>query len=501
MTQDLLRDAVAQEIEALRQRCRDDIFFLGSEVLGYDYFQHPADFHREAAAAMGRDVLFLAPRNHIKTTLFDVVGTVHHLLNHPDDRVLLAASTWDNARLVLREILGHFRGCDLFRKLFPEFCPQAKDEEGNTEEYVLPCRSRPRKEASIETTGQDRVITGRHYDVIRCTDLVVRENVPPAAQPEQMLRTIEWFRTTSALLDTTNPRAHRTVDGTRWHDADLYSEILKGYPHFRKIVIAILDDDQGLPISVWDKMPRDTLIRLREECGEHLWAANYRNDPLPGAGVSFRKEWFETYDKIPDVVEIAITVDLAISDKPGADRTAIIVSGFTPDRHLYVLAMRYGRFTPYETVELLYSLDTEWTPSWVGIETTAFQKAMWFILHEAAQSKGRLLPVRKLLADARKDRRVSVLAAFAERHHIFTRPEHGELIDECCRFPVGKHDDLVDSLAYRVQDLYAPEMLRAMPSALTHVPGTSITTGAMLLARIEENVQESELEPWEGSEI
>lgn len=494
-----LVSALSSEILAIRQRCKDDIFFLGAEVLGYDYLANPAPFHREAATHLGSDVLFLAPRNHIKTTLYDVVGTVHHLICFPDDRILLAASTWDNAKLVLREVVGHFRGNELFRKLFPEFCPQGKSEEGNTEEFTVPCRTRPRKEASIETCGQDRVITGRHYDVIRCTDLVVRENVPPAAAPEQMQRTIEWFRTTSALLDTTNPRAHRTVDGTRWHDADLYGEMLRGdtYKHFKKVIIGIQNDENGEPISVWGRMPKETLLRLRNECGSYLWAANYKNDPVPGDGVGFRREWFKTYDKIPDIIEIAITVDLAISDKPGADRTAIVVAGVTPNRDLYVLATRYGRWSPYETIEHIYELDSIWNPSWVGVETTAFQKVMWYMLHEESRKRNHSLPLRKLVADQRKDRRAFALISYAERGGIFVRPEHEELVDECCRFPAGRHDDLVDALAYRVQDMYSSEILQAIVQRPDSVPGTSKLMGSELLTRIEAAAS-AELElPWD----
>lgn len=510
---------LGEELLALRQRCLDDVFFFGSEILGYDYLATPAEFHRAAARALldETDFMLIAPRGHIKTTLVDVVGTIHHLLRHPDDRVLIAASTWDNARLVLREIVSHYRGNEVFRRLFPEVCPQNKDEEGNTEEYTIPVRGRPTKEASIETTGQDRVITGRHYDVIRCTDLVVRENVPPTAQPEQMKRTIEWFRTTTPLLDMTNPRAHRTVDGTFWNDQDLYCEIKKGYPNFRVLQVGIKDDDKGDPIPVWPELVRggiqvlgtEKLRKIRSETGSYLWAANYRSDPQPLGALSFRREWFKTYHEAPrDLVEtmnlrVAITVDLAISDKPGADRTAIVVTGISPARDFVVLSAQAGPFTPYDTLERLFLLNAEYQPVYVGIESVAWQKAMIFISNRESFNRGITLPVRALLPDARKERRAWPLMVHAENSGIWVRPEHTELVDELLRFPVGNHDDFVDALAYRGQDLMAP-VIEALvqPKKLTHAPSSSTMTGDQLLQAAKRQAQAEEEElPWDLEEV
>ena len=490
----------AAELRALRERAKRDISYLGWNVLGYDYFQNLAPFHIEAAEADRRqeNILLLAPRNHIKTTVMDVVCTIQQHLNYPNDRILLGAATWDNSKAVLKEIVGHWKagGADgMLHKLFPEFIPQNRSEEGNTESYVIPCRTRVTKEDSLETTGQDRVVTSRHYELIRLGDLVVRENVPPTASPEQMLRTIEFFRTTTSLLDPTNPRARRTIDGTVWHSNDLYAFIRRepAYARFRKIIVGIQNDANGDPIPVWSRMGVETLKLIRDEVGSYMWAANYMNAANPLSGMGFRREWFRTYSEIPKVISIAITVDLAISDKATADRTAIIVSGVTADRELYVLAVRAGRFTPFETIDILYDLDREWNPSWIGVETTAWQKAMLFILHNEGKSRGEQLPIRALKADANKVRRASVLQVVAERAGIHVRPEHGELIEECVSFPTGQHDDLVDALAYRVQDMYAPEMRPQFSVAKS----SRLMTGEELLLACDAAAEAEDAHPWE----
>jgi len=504
--------------EVRRQAFADPLYF-GAEILGYDLLRTPAPFHVEIASQMqasagvevpaelrndvvgeGRDWLLIAPRGHIKTTLVDIVGTIWHLLHRPDDRVLIASATWDTAKAVLREIVAHFRENEVFRKFFPEFCPAVKSEFGNTEQFDLPStvKTRFRKEASIETTGIDRVVTGRHYDVIKATDLVVRENVPPAASPEQMERVKEWFRTTTALLDQTNPRAHRTLDGTFWNDADLYTEVRSKYTRIRKMIYGISDGADGKPVSIWpncrgNPFSTEKLEQIREETGAFLWAANYKSDPMPLSSAGFRKEYFAIYNEAPkEPMTIAITCDLAISEKDTACHTAIVVTGITHgSRDLYVLALRFGNFTPYQTVEHLYALDEQWQPTYVGIETVAWQKAMIYILNEEARRRGRQLPVRGLMPDARKERRIYTLIAHAERSRIYVRPEHDPLVEQAMRFPVGTRNDIVDALAYRMQDMYAPE-IRAITAEIRDVR----MTGDRLLEMCEANNAKRSL-PWE----
>jgi predicted phage terminase large subunit-like protein len=493
----------------IRQKATEDPLYLGHRILGYDYLETPADFHKEAALAVKaeRDFLFLAPRNHIKTTLVDVVGTIFHLLRRPNDRVLLAASTVANAGLVLREITNHFHRNVRFRNVFPEFCPQLKQEEGNAHEFTIPCRTRHPKEASIEIAGEDTKITGRHYDVIRCTDLVVKENVPPWADPKQQIQTIEWFRTTSALLDTTNPRAHRTVDGTRWTCDDLYGEIIQnpGYAHFQQIVVGIKEDEAGDPIPVWSKMPVETLKRLRAECGQALWAANYKNSPMPEGANTFQRDWFKPYDTEANgwpvgetLLDVAITVDLAISDKDGADYTAIVVSGLSPANKLYVLSAHKGRWTPYETIDRLFAMQALWNPRYVGVESVAWQKAMLYMLDQEMRTRGIVMPVRALIPDGRKERRAWPLLNHAERFGIFVKPEHGVLVEECCRFPTGQHDDFVDALAYRGQDLLAPyREMQEQIAIMLEAPQTPKLLGSDLMESIEDRQMLLEMSPWE----
>ena len=458
--QDLAIARVAQEI---RERCLAEPLFFGSQVLGYDYLENPAWFHSEAAKleVAEQDFMLLAPRNHIKTTLCDIVFPIHYVLKYPNSRQLLGMYTVTNASLVLREITTHFRQNKKFRAVFPEFVPNTYREEGNTLEFTVPCRTRFPKEASFEVAGQDTAITSRHYDIIRCSDLVVRENVPPTSNPEQMQRTIEWFQTTVALLDTTLPNARITVDGTRWHDGDLYGHLIEdpGYADFAKIICGIDDDSEGEPIEVWPQIPTVMLKKLRARTSDYFWAANYRNDPLPpDHAAKFDVTWFRMYDEAPEIMDVAITVDLAFTDSASknfekADRTAIIVSGVDEHGDLYILVTQAGKWSSAEITDRIFDLDQIWEPTYVGVESNSAQKLMLDILETEQRRRKRHIPLKPLMPDANKPRRAMIMANHAQKYGIYIRPEHQMLVDECIRFPMGKYDDLVDALAYRGRDL------------------------------------------------
>ena len=84
------------------------------------------------------------------------------------------------------------------------------------------------------------------------------------------------------------------------------------------------------------------------------------------------------------------------------------------------------------------------------------------------------------------------LQSHAERFGIWVRPEHQELVDEFLRFPVGKHDDLVDALAYRGQDLLIPALrFEEVLKRPTMVLGNDPLTGADIIGYLEDPDQEN----------
>lgn len=480
---------------SIRKECIADPLVLLRDVLSFGrdrtYWADPTVEHRAAARAMVeyKNFLLLMPRNHGKTTEVDEGGTIHEHLREPNARVLCAQATDDNAKAISGSIRDHYVKNRALRELFPEY---AMDGDYNIRSWSHSAKTANTREGSVEVGSPGTSLAGRHYDLINGSDLMNEQNCPPPAgvgSHEEMAKTSSWFGTLAFLLDRTNPNACTRLDGTRYHDMDLYGKIIrKG--NTLVIQCGIKDDAEGRPISIWSKMPRQALIDLRNEPLMSIakWAAQMKNDPLPGDNVGFSRTWFRAFRacvegtllpagvvRLPDILDLAMTIDPAYTEQdknPESDRSAIIISGVSPQgdgdtgADIFIPAWQAGRWNPLELIERMHALYAVWKPRWCGLETGALSAGLRAALTNDYLRTGRWIPLRDMPPKGQnKTVRAMPLRAHAERKGIYVSEEDltGEFVDEFTRFPVGEHDDLVDALAYRALDMHMPWLMQQTP--------------------------------------
>lgn len=84
------------------------------------------------------------------------------------------------------------------------------------------------------------------------------------------------------------------------------------------------------------------------------------------------------------------------------------------------------------------------------------------------------MPLRELKADRDKIRRAQGLQPLFENGAVYMRKDMRALKQELLEFPVGKHDDTVDALAYILQLMKAGrKRTRALEEA--YIPVNSVT--------------------------
>jgi len=202
----------------------------------------------------------------------------------------------------------------------------------------------------------------------------------------------------------------------------------------------------------WQQCPRIDPAFIEEERRERgsAWVAQEYECQFIAAGATrIQRSWLKYEDRAPAGLNIAMGIDLAISEKETADYTAGAVLGRDPAGSLHVLDVQRIRGSFSQQIEFIKQLAAKWRPGVVGIEDVAYQKAL--IQQLSAETH---LNVRGIKPISDKVSRFAPLEAryeLGQVYHVRGLPQEFEA--ELLSFPIGAHDDMVDSLAYAWQGL------------------------------------------------
>ena len=202
----------------------------------------------------------------------------------------------------------------------------------------------------------------------------------------------------------------------------------------------------------WQQCPRIDPAFIEEERLErgNAWVAQEYECQFIAAGATrIQRAWLKYEDHAPAGMKIALGIDLAISEKETADYTAGAILGRDHSGNLHVLDVQRIRGSFSQQIDFIKQLAARWKPAVVGIEDVAYQKAL--IQQLAAQTS---LNVRGIKPISDKVSRFAPLEAryeLGQVNHVRGLPPEFEA--ELLSFPIGAHDDMVDSLAYAWQAL------------------------------------------------
>jgi predicted phage terminase large subunit-like protein len=144
------------------------------------------------------------------------------------------------------------------------------------------------------------------------------------------------------------------------------------------------------------------------------------------------------------------TVDLAVSLRTSADYTVVAVWALTPGKRICLLDFQRDRMEGPDIVPACQRARARWRLAWIGIERAAFQLTI------VQQARRAGLPVKELRADKDKMSRAYTAAAYMEGGRVwYSRliPNAEVFADEVRAFPLGAHDDCVDTLSYAVSNI------------------------------------------------
>jgi predicted phage terminase large subunit-like protein len=436
------------------------------------------DFHRELCEFIERNPhrkkIALMPRGHLKTTLITVGYTLQRIAKDPKVRILIANATGTMAEAMLSQIKKHLQYNDTFKYYFGDLSVGASTWRDNMITLPTGEGSYQSKEATVTAYGLGGSLVSQHYDVIIIDDAHNRENINTKDQIEKVKQSYR------DLLDLLEPGGQLIIIGTKWHDDDLYGQVMdKTNPEAQEFDVfirrAITDmklgrnPDGHFKIEegtvLWpEKYSYSALSALLNEKGLYEFSCQYQNLAVDDENAVFHKSWFHEYD-VTDLKDRKLTrftaIDPAISLKDRADFTAIVTIGVDVLGKIYVLEVKRGHFTEDQMVDELFLTNERFHPLTIQIETVAFQKTLQHYIMKEIKRRGHSLPLNEVLpeSDESKEKRIRLLQPMYMRsdiYHAKTVADIEYLEDELLRFPKGKHDDLIDALSYCVRASFPP---------------------------------------------
>jgi predicted phage terminase large subunit-like protein len=406
-----------------------------------------------AAAGRARTMVLMPPR-HGKSELVSRWFPAWYLGTYPDRRVMLAsyeadfAASWGAKARDVLEQYGSVFGIEV----------RADSSARHRWDIVG-------HEGGMVAVGAGGALTGRGAHVLVIDDPI--KSHEEAHSPTQRERVWDWFR--SVAYTRLEPGGSIILVQTRWHEDDLAGRLLTqqaGQWHVVSLPALAEEDDSLGRVegeALWpDRYPVEELEQTRQTLGSYLWSALYQQRPAPASGAVFKRAWFRTFTDLGDAYRLGdkliaktacrrfCTVDLAVSTSTSADWTVVASWAVTPNQELLLDDLDRRRLEAPDILPALRTAYERHRPAYLGVERAGFQLA---IIQEARRAG---LPIRELVPDSDKLSRALPAAARMEGGSVawpVNAAWRGALEAELLSFPTGRHNDVVDVLAYAATEL------------------------------------------------
>lgn len=431
--------------------------------------------------------MLLDPRGHLKTTVNTISHALQWIINFTDIRIALSVATGPQGADIITEIENQFRYNSRFRFLYPEYCPagERSGDWGSKEQFTVPNRRRKwLKEPTMRVVSIGKVVAGPHYDVIKHSDLVDKENVKT---PGGIKDTKDHFKYTMPLLERGPSIAGRDrtvgwvdLEGTIYDFSDLYVEELEKdearskagkscrWAVFRRdaVVDEIKDEDLWKKpfATLWpERFPYEELHAIYEDIGDYMFNCQYRLRPKSrGMGLCQPNEikYFPARIK-PSILPrlyIKVTIDLAgMEEDTDGCNISVCTVGHNRDGRKYVLEALVARPTAAELVDYLFDVDTRYRKPVFQFEAAHHYQGLSPYITMRSEMKQQFLNIVAIPRDSntQKDNRIFyTLQPLFKRGLIWFSDDikyMPHIVNEITKFPKFKYKDFLDTLADQMQ--------------------------------------------------
>ncbi len=413
----------------------------------------------EVAAGRIRRLNINVPPRSLKSILVSVALPAWLLGRDPGMRIMCVSYSEDLAktfavqtRLIMQQ--------PWYQRTFPE-CQLTSRRPRDTD-------LRTTRNGSRYAVGIGGAITGRGADIIICDEPIKAQDALSIAARQRVIDYVD-----STLWTRLNDRRRSAFVLTmqRLHEDDLAGHLIRRGGWTTIALPAIATEDRTFQLSrdpqnVHHRRAGDFLQPEREgqteldeqrrNLGMYNFAAQYQQDPIPAIGHVVRREWLRYYDERPAHFDrTLISWDTASSVDERSDYSAGTVWGRCGD-DMYLLEVIRGRYEVPALQRLMIEVAQDYTADVFLIEDDGVGRGIVQNLRDRRLT--RPLPRLNRPNTDKVARLLRHLPLIEDgRLHLPTdAPWLANYEAELLGFPVGRHDDQVDSttqaLDYLVQD-------------------------------------------------
>ena len=435
----------AQERERVSQRFVPFVRAMWPAFIEGSHHEIMADaFERVANGKLKRLIINMPPR-HTKSEFASYLLPAWFLGRNPEKKVIQTAHTAELAVGFGRKV-RNLVGEEGFQKYFPGIKLRQDSKAAG--------RWNTNKEGEYFAIGGGGAGTGKGADLLIIDD---PHSEQEARSPDASVfdPVYEWY--TSGPRQRLQPGGSIVIVMTRWHQRDLAGQILRasqqrsGSDEWEVIQLpAILPSGKSLWPEFW---PKDELEKLKAELPAAKWSAQYQQDPTAEEQALIKRDWWRSWeeDEPPKCEFIIQSWDTAFLKTQRSDYSACTTWGIfyredeggLDSANIILLNAFKDRMEFPELKAVAQKSYNEWEPDACIVEAKAAGSPLIFELRQMGIPVSEFTPSRGNDKIARVNA-VSDLFASGVVWAPNTRWAE-EVIEEFAAFPVGQHDDLVDS--------------------------------------------------------
>ena len=406
--------------------------------------------------ASPNDHLDLWSREHFKSSIITFGLTIQDILRDPDVTFGIFSHTRPIAKAFLRQIMRELEGNKTLHAAFPDVlwgsdvraAPKWSEDDG----IIVKRKSNP-NEGTVEAWGLvDGQPTSKHYKVLLYDDVVVAGSV---TTPDMIAKTMTELERSYNL--GTTPGVRRFV-GTRWHFNDAYRTVQErgtAIPRIHPGKVGGVEEGESV---FW---PEEIHAQKRRDMGPYTYAAQILLNPKADTAQGFRREWLRRAKSIKrEGLNWYLTVDAASSKKRGSDYTSIWAVGLGRDGNYYCIPLVRDRLNLKERADRVFEAHREYKPMQVRYERYGLMADVEH-MQDRMEKENYRFTITEVGGVTSKEDRVKRLIPLFEAGRVWL-PESRHVTDwqripvdlvqafieeEYMAFPVGLHDDMLDSLS------------------------------------------------------